>query len=107
MEPASLKSPEELELGEAVDLRFVDTRLAFEGEGVERPLPRQIGLMQTIGETALASRRSVLAKQPIGIGVGESIPISTPGSISASAKVRGSVREAQTSLKWPTIAFWV
>jgi len=47
----------EVEAGEGVDLRLADARLAFEWEGVERPLPRQMRLIDAVGEAALASRR--------------------------------------------------
>jgi hypothetical protein len=42
---------------EGVDLRLADAGLAFEREGVERPPPRQMGLIEAVGEAALASRR--------------------------------------------------
>jgi hypothetical protein len=47
---------QEVQAGEAVDLRLVDARLALEGEGFERPAPRQMRLIEAVGQTALASR---------------------------------------------------
>src|SRR4029077_9921928 len=55
----------EVEAGEAVDLRLVDAWLAFEREAVERPAPRQMCLVETVGEAALASRRRLRGEQPL------------------------------------------
>src|SRR5271165_7467243 len=55
---------QEVEAGEGVDLRLADAGLAFEREGVERPPPWQMRLIEPIGEAALASRRRFRAQQP-------------------------------------------
>ena len=60
-----LSALQELQVGEAIDLCLVDTRLAFKREGVERPLPRQMRVIEAVGEPVLASRRGFFAKQPI------------------------------------------
>src|SRR5260370_374655 len=53
----------EVEGGKGVDLPLVDSRLAFEREGIERPTPRQMCLIEGVGEAALASRRRLCVEQ--------------------------------------------
>jgi hypothetical protein len=84
---------QEVEAGQRVDLRFVDPRLAIEREGVERPPPRQMCLIEAVGQAALAARRRLGGEQPmehLGGGCGVAL-----GTFDLSVEGCGHAVEAQ------------
>jgi hypothetical protein len=56
---------QELEACQRMDLRRIDSRLAGEGKGLERPAPRQLGVMQTVRQASLAPIRGFFAEEPL------------------------------------------
>jgi hypothetical protein len=55
-----LRLSQEVDAGQRLDLCLAHTWLAVEGEAVERPMPRQTRLRETISQAAFAARRGFL-----------------------------------------------